>query len=288
VPNPFALIDRLDFDFDLPPAPTALERADHWFDRLSELQRIGAALMVMVFLAAAAFYCLGLGSTVLVNRAETEFAAQQAAFEAARPTTVPTVDVPPPTPVPLVTATSFPTPRPAAKPTQVVEYPTPIPPQFLPTVPVQGPGQRAAAPAETAPRPRVVAPYEPPTPTPPVRQAAPAKPGTAGSGTTAPATSGGTPARATTPTPALGVPSIIRTQPPGANGTRPPGTAAPAAKPTTGTAPSGGSTLPSSGQATPAAKPTSAPIIQNPLFPTTPAAKPNTATTPAAKPGPTR
>lgn len=282
MPNPFSLIDRLDFDFDLPPPPTTLARADHWFNRLSELQRIGAALMVMLFLAAGAFYCLGLGSTVLVNRAEAEFVAQQAAIEAARPTTVPTVDVPPPTSVPLVTATPFPTPRQVAKPTQVVEYPTPIPPQFLPTVPLQPPAQRAVAPAETAPRPRVVAPYEPPTPTPPVRQAAPAaKPGTAGSGTTAPATTGGTPARTgVTPTPALAAPSIIRTQPPV--------TAAPASKPSG--QPSSGSTPAPAAKPTsaPAAKPTSAPIIQNPLFPTTPAAKPNTGTTPATKPNTTR
>jgi hypothetical protein len=276
VPNPFSLIDRLDFDFELPPAPSVLERADHWFNRLSELQRIGAALLVMLFLAASAFYCLGLGSTVLVNRAEAELTTQQAAMEATQPAIVPTVEVQPPTSVPLVTATPFPTPGQVAKPTQVVEYPTPIPPQFLPAGPSQ-PAQRAAAPVETAPRPRVVAPYEPPTPTPPVRSAAPglAPRGTAPSGAAAPANSGA-PARATTPTPAPSgpgtAPSIIRTQPPAAGGTRAPATsapAAPAARPTAG--------------ATAAAKPPSAPIIQNP-FPNTPAAKPNAAATPATRP----
>ena len=101
MPNPFSLIDRLDFDFDLPQPPGALGRADRWFNRLSEIQRIGIALMVMLFLAASAFYCLGLGSTVMVNRAEADFAVQQAAMEAAIPTALPTVEPATPTRAPV-------------------------------------------------------------------------------------------------------------------------------------------------------------------------------------------
>ena len=91
MPNPFSLIDRLEFDFDLPSPPGVLGRADRWFNRLSEIQRIGVGLMVMLFLAASAFYCLGLGSTVLVNRAEAEFAAlfEKSGFRLTRVTPTP-------------------------------------------------------------------------------------------------------------------------------------------------------------------------------------------------------
>src|SRR5688500_17612489 len=146
VPNPFSLIDRLEFDFDLPPAPHPLARADYWFDRLSEVQRIGVVLMLMLFLAASAFYCLGLGSTVLWNRAEAESAAQEAALAATIPTVGPTEVPPEPTAAVIVVATAVPTLRPTARPTQTVEYPTPIPAQLLPTVPHQPAQQRPAAP----------------------------------------------------------------------------------------------------------------------------------------------
>lgn len=271
MPNPFSLIDRLDFDFDLPPAPAALGRADSWFNRLSELQRIGVVLMLMLFLAASALYCLGLGSTVLVNRAEAEIASQQADIEAALPTAVPTA-IPTDVPTAEATSTPQPTPRQGARSTQVVEYPTPIPPQFLPTVPIQpAPAQRAAAPADAPTRPRIVAPYEPATPTPPVRSGAPAAPA-APRGTAAPATgSTGAPARATTPTPAITGPAIIR-QTPASGATRAPAaTAAPAAKPA----------LPA---ATP--KPTSGSIFQNPVATAVP--RPGTGSTPAAKPSSAR
>src|SRR3954469_23593883 len=76
--NPFAAIDRLDVDFELPEPPATLDRIDHWYNRLSELQRVGVALLSMLFLAASALYCLGLGSTVLVNRAESIMAAEDA------------------------------------------------------------------------------------------------------------------------------------------------------------------------------------------------------------------
>ena len=270
MPNPFALIDRLDFDFDLPPAPAAVDRADSWFNRLSELQRIGVALLLMLFLAASAFYCLGLGSTVLVNRAEAEIAAQQAEIEAAVPTAVPTVQ-PTEAPTALATATAQPTQRTAARPTQVVEYPTPIPPQFLPTVPIQpAPAQRAAAPADVPTRPRIVAPYEPPTPTPPIRSAAPAAPRS----TTAPAPgssgSTGAPVRAATPTPAFTGPAILPRQTPVTGGTRVPATSAPATKP-----------VQPAPAATTAPKPTSGSIF-NPIA--TVAPRSGTGSTPVSKP----
>src|SRR5437764_272644 len=95
MPNPFAVIDHVEFDVELPGLPHRLERIDEWYNRLSELQRVGVALLVMVFLAASALYCLGLGSTVLVNRAEAVYAAQEAAAAAAAavPTVAPTVEV---------------------------------------------------------------------------------------------------------------------------------------------------------------------------------------------------
>src|SRR5687767_429478 len=136
VPNPFALIDRLEIDFELPPAPGPLARADYWFNRLSEPQRIGVALLIMLFLAASAFYCLGLGSTVLVNRAEAELAALEAELAASLPTVEPTPE-PEPTATLIVVPTSIPTLRPTARPTQTIDFPTPIPAQLVPTVPLQ-------------------------------------------------------------------------------------------------------------------------------------------------------
>ena len=268
MPNPFALIDRLEIDFELPPAPGPLARADQWFNRLSEPQRIGVALLVMLFLAASACYCLGLGSTVLVNRAEAELAAQEAELAASLPTIDPTPVEPESTPTAIVIPTEIPTVRPTPAATQMIDYPTPIPAQLLPTVPLQPSQPRPAAPAQAAP-PRLVAPPEPPTPTPPARGAAPAtKPNTSGG------TSGGTPAaKPGAPTPALSVPAakpgatapaVVGTRP--AGGSAPVATSAPAPKPGQSTG------------VTPATRPTSAPVI-NP-FPSkpvgTPAAKPST------------
>ena len=251
MPNPFAPLDRLEFDFDLPSLPQPLERADRWFNRLSELQRIGVALLGILFLVASALYCLGLGSTVLVNRAEAEYAAREAGYAAALPTVEPTLTMPGPAATVLVEPTApaaQPTTRPAnaARPTQITEYPTPIPAQLLPTIPIQAPAQRAVAPVEQA-RPRIVAPPEPATPTPPARVAAPAiKPGGPASG------SGTTPARAGTPTPALAAPVTGRTPTVAApSTTRPPATAAPVVRPS---------------QPAPAGKPTVAPVIQNPIL----------------------
>jgi hypothetical protein len=274
VPNPFAPIDHLEFDVELPALPHGLERLDDWFNRLSELQRIGVALLFMLFLAASSLYCLGLGSTVLVNRAEATMAAQEAAAAAAAaaavPTAVPTANLAEPPPPTAIRITATPAPRLTAAPsgpTQVGVLPTPIPAQLLPTVPIQAP-QRQAAPVDV-PRPRIVAPYEPPTPTPPAVPTSSARP--------APAGTANTTVRGPTPTPAFGAPGILRTPPPAATA-RPGGTSAPApaAKPTS---------APAQATSAPVAKPTSAPIFTNP-FPATPAPKPGT--TPVAKPSNTR
>ena len=260
MPNLFSPIDRVDFDFDLPPLPSVLGRADRWFDRLNEIQRIGIVFLTLLLLAAAGLYCLGLGSTVLVNRAEAALAAEEAKAAAEQasvvvPTLVPVVE---PTPTTQTTPrpTIAPT-RPVARPTQVVDLPTPIPAQLLPTVPLnpQLP-QRAAAPAEQPARPRLVAPVEPATPTPPARTAPQTQ--APPSGTRAPVL--GTPppvntaVRVATPTTRPG--SVFTTPVPAAT-TRPAATSAPAAKPTVA-----------------APKPTSAPIFNNPIGPT-PTTKPS-------------
>jgi hypothetical protein len=271
VPNPFSLIDRLELDFELPPVPRAIERADRWFDRLSEIQRIGVGLLAMLFLAASALYCLGLGSTVLVNRAEAALAAQEAELAASLPTVEPTAMQPEPSPSPLAVATAAPTPQPTLRPTQITVYPTPIPAQLLPTVPLQPVVPRSAAPPAEAPRPRIVAPYEPPTPTPPVRTAPAAPRGTtsSGSSTTGP---NGAPARSSTQqTPSFSAPGAKPTLPPAQSTVVARPTTAPAAKPAQPAGPSTG-----------APKPTQGPIIQNP-FPATPGTKPGLVATP--KPG---
>src|SRR3954469_5984977 len=167
--NPFAAIDHLDVDFELPEPPATLARIDHWYNRLTEFQRVGVALLSMLFLAASSLYCLGLGSTVLVNRAEADMAAREAEMAASMPTPVPTAIPIEPTPLPRQVVTATPVPRATAapaQPTQVAALPTPIPAQLLPTASNPPAQQRPVAPSE-APRPRIVAPYEPPTPTPP-------------------------------------------------------------------------------------------------------------------------
>jgi hypothetical protein len=255
VPNLFSPIDRVDFDFDLPPLPSVLGRADRWFDRLNEVQRIAIVFLTLLLLAAAGLYCLGLGSTVLVNRAEAALAVEEARVAAEQasldvPTLVPIVE-PSPTTQPTALPAVAPT-RPVARPTQVVNLPTPIPAQLLPTVPLnpQLP-QRAAAPAEQPARPRLVAPVEPATPTPPAR--------TAPSGSRAPAS--GTPPPANTAvravTPNTRPSGSVFTTPVPAGNSRPAATSAPAAKPTVG-----------------APKPGAAPILNNPIGPT-PITKPS-------------
>ena len=259
MPNLFSPIDRIDFDFDLPPLPSAIGRADRWFDRLNEVQRIGIVFLTLLLLAAAGLYCLGLGSTVLVNRAEAALAVEEARVAAEQaslvvPTLVPIVE-PTPTTQPTALPTVAPT-RPVARPTQVVTLPTPIPAQLLPTVPLnpQLP-QRAAAPAEQPARPRLVAPVEPATPTPPARTA----PQTAPSGTRAPVF--GTPPPANTAVRAATAttrPSgSVFTTPVPAGTSRPAATSAPAAKPTVA-----------------APKPTGVPIFNTPSRPT-PTTKPS-------------
>lgn len=266
MPNPFSPLDRLEFDFELPSLPQPLERADRWFDRLSEVQRIGVALLGMLFLIASALYLLGLGSTVLVNRAEAEYAVREAEYAAALPTAEPTVTMPGPGATTVVepTAPSIPTALPTtiAQPTPIPIYPTPIPAQLLPTIPIQAPAQRAVAPVE-APRPRNVAQPEPPTPTPPVRAAPPSA---------KPANNGAAPGRTGAPVPAQAAPVIVRTPTPVPVLPRAAATTAPAAKPTA-------VVRPPAAKPTAATKPATAPLIQNP-FPNAPAIKPNIVSTP--------
>ncbi len=157
-----ATIDRLEFDIDLPPAPPALVRLDAWFDLLTEGQRIAAVILAMLVLAATSMYLLGLGSTVMVNRAEAELLALMPTPEpTVEPSRQPTATVPP-----RPTATL---PRPTVVLPTFGPLPTPVPAPVLPPVlqaPVQQPQQArpAIAPAEPlAPptRPRLVATPEP-------------------------------------------------------------------------------------------------------------------------------
>ena len=262
VPNPFSLIDRLEIDFELPPVPGPLARADQWFNRLSELQRIGVALMVMLFLAASACYCLGLGSTVLVNRAEAELAAQEAELAASLPTVEPTPVEPGPTATQIVIPTEIPTLRPTARATQIADYPTPIPAQLLPTVPLQPPssGRRRR------PRPPRHASWRRPSRRPPPRPLGVPlrRPGRTPPVARRPPNPAPPPPRSPHPPPgpARDRPRDRRDRPAGTSGARRPPRAA-----TKPSQPAG---------VTPAARPTSAPVI-NP-FPSTPAG------TPAAKP----
>lgn len=240
MPNPFAPIDRLDFDFDLPSLPSPLARADRWFNQLGEVQRIGIVLLVLLFLVAASLYCLGLGSTVILNRAEAALAIEEAEAAAQQPVVVVPTAVPvvvePTLALPPTAAPTNPPARAVGKPTQVADFPTPIPAQLLPTIPLQPlPQQRAAAPAEQPVRPRLVAPPEPATPTPPVRGGATTAPsGTRPPAAAAPTSSGTT--RGVTPT-AAPARNVFATPAPAATAARPAATTAPAAKPAATTAP---------------------------------------------------
>ncbi|HYU21043.1 MAG TPA: hypothetical protein VEQ11_20330 [Chloroflexota bacterium] len=149
------LIDRLEFDLDLPPTPRSLERLDAWFDRLTEGQRIGVVLFAMLFLAAGSMYCLGLGSTVLVNRTEAALALPLPAETVAEATLEPTW-----TPLPSATPTYPPPPFLSLPRTGTLPTPVPPPPVTpLPQLP------RPLAPAVEVPqRPRIVATPEPTTP----------------------------------------------------------------------------------------------------------------------------
>src|SRR3954452_17613610 len=105
--NPFAAIDHLDVDFELPEPPATRARIVNSYNRLPEFQRVGVALLSMLFLAASSLYCLGLGSTVLVNRAEAHMAADEARatpVPTLLPTTVVVEQVAPPSPL-VITAT---------------------------------------------------------------------------------------------------------------------------------------------------------------------------------------
>ena len=47
IPNPFSPIDRLEVDFELPFLPQWFVRLDHWYNRLTEVQRVGVALLTL-------------------------------------------------------------------------------------------------------------------------------------------------------------------------------------------------------------------------------------------------
>src|SRR3954470_10899137 len=80
----------------------------HWFDGLSDWQRVRYALTGIVFLLACAGYLLGLGSTILLQRVEAhdaELAAQR--LNTPEPTVLPTEEavlIPPDQPSPTATA----------------------------------------------------------------------------------------------------------------------------------------------------------------------------------------
>ncbi len=163
VRGPLRAIDKLEFDVDLPPSPRWLERLDHRFNRLTEGQRVASVLLTILFLAAAAMYCLGLGSTVLVNRVE----AEQAALLASIPTALPVAEPASTTAAaPSATLQALPSVIPALAPALSPVALTPVPPPIVQPIPQQ---PRLPAPAADVPqpppqRPRIVAPPEPTTP----------------------------------------------------------------------------------------------------------------------------
>jgi hypothetical protein len=96
-----------------------MRRVIFWFDSLNDWQRLQYAVVAILFLLACGGYLLGLGSTIVLARVESE----QATLDAeALPTDEPT---PLPTPVPVVPTES---PTATARPS-----PTPLPPTPVPT-----------------------------------------------------------------------------------------------------------------------------------------------------------
>jgi hypothetical protein len=143
-----------------------LLRLQYWYDRLTEPQRLFAGLAAILVLASTWLYLLGLGSWVLVNRAE-ELGPSQ-------------VDQT------LVEAPQALAPETAAQPAPTVA-PTPatetnanlIQPPEIEEVPIVPPAPRAIVPVEPL-KPRVMATMAPtasrPAPAaPPVQQPAPAR-----------------------------------------------------------------------------------------------------------------
>ena len=230
--------------------PPPLRRVFFWYDGLTDWQRIQYALVAMLFLLACGGYLLGLGSTIVLARVESEQAAALAA--APLPTLEPTATEVPvlptvgPTFTPAPSATALPpTPRPSATPfnAPVIAEP-PAAPRQLPAAPViVAPVAPRATPTVAKPRNLETSKPEAPaasvlTPTPgtartkvptAVRQLA----------TLAPTAE---PRRGSTALPTLAVPETpppVRTSPPASGPTRaaqptsPPGQAPPARTPPT-------------------------------------------------------
>ena len=55
--------------------PVPVRRVFIWFDELTDRQRVQYAVGAILFLVACAGYLLGLGSTIVLRRLETEDAA---------------------------------------------------------------------------------------------------------------------------------------------------------------------------------------------------------------------
>jgi hypothetical protein len=128
--------------------PPRIRRFFGWIDALTDWQRIQYACVAILFLLACGGYLLGLGSTILLQRAE---AAQEAALAAAPLPTLeptPTETAEPLTPTPAPTRTALPT-ETAVPPTKA---PTSTPinvPMIAEPAPVLR--QVPAAPAPAAP-----------------------------------------------------------------------------------------------------------------------------------------
>src|SRR4051812_10482097 len=97
----------------------------HWFDALTDWQRVRYALALIVFLLACAGYLLGLGSTVVLQRVEAEEQAMAAQpLDLSTPDAEPTVEA-----VALAQAPTFspPTATATLPPTATPVPPTPTP-----------------------------------------------------------------------------------------------------------------------------------------------------------------
>ena len=179
-----------------------LLRLQYWYDRLSEPQRLLAGLGAIVFLGTSWLYVLGLGSWVLVNRAEqfdpsrtgtvtqaTPIVATAQSAPAATAVRTPAVDtnaglIPPPD-VPEVAI--------VPQPPRYVAPVVPIKPRVIETTPMP------VVPAVPTPAPARPGAVSTPLAT-PVRAAAPTA-GTAGRTNGAPISSTPTPARTAPPGP---------------------------------------------------------------------------------------
>jgi hypothetical protein len=174
-----------------------LLRLQYWYDRLSEPQRLLAGLGAIAFLGTSWLYVLGLGSWVLVNRAEQ--------FDASRTGTV--------TQAPPIVATVQSAPAATTVRTPAIDTNTGlIPPPDVPEVAIVPQPPRYVAPVVPI-KPRVIettpVPVVPAVPTP-----APARPGAISTPLATPVRTAGTAGR-TNGTSISSTPTPVRTVPPG-------------------------------------------------------------------------